>query len=518
MQEKSDLQSQKDQAGGSRKRSLLKLLLTVGFAVAAVVVAYKIGSDMRAPSSVSPKTEPSFGRSQSDNLFSSGKLLKGVGQSPVDPSKVLFPSMEKTLDPNGPTKAKTCPPGVSAGASTVSETQHADDRTAEAPILPSDREPTLKTEEGPSVEARVPEPTVAVAEATDGASDPAVKTGTILETTPQDKGGPTKQKTSPKKEVVATTPPSAPEINDKSKAEQFQLPGSMTVKIHNYSGAVAKWGLMVILDDSAHMARKNRLWAGNRLKSATNLIEKIPEGMPPGSKLAVRDFQCSKPDKDRKKKPAPCLSRMLYDWSEAPFPGLNDKFAELSPGGVTNPCAAAAFSLKKDFEAIKASKLSPRVLIVTDGSGKCLKADAAAIVEQLFGKESARVDVLGLGMAKNKDFGYSSLAKKTNGVFFTMNNPGDTDQVLSRYGKALKAPIMEKITIKGEKSVFTAVPGEEVTLVPGEYSVELPVVAGIQSSKRTIQSVKISSGEAVVLDIKVKKGKLTTSRSIRKLN
>jgi hypothetical protein len=515
MQDKSDLQTQKDQAGGSRKRSLLKLL-TVGFAVAAVVVAYKIGSDMRAPSSDSPKTEPSFGRNQSDNLFSSGKLLKGVGQSPVDPAKVLFPSMEKTLDPNGPTKTKSCPPGVSAGSFTASETQHSDD--SEAPVLPSDREPTLKTGESPSVEARVPEPTVAVAEASDNAGDPPVKSGTILETTPQDKGGPTKQKISPKKETVATAPPSAPEITDKSKAEQFQLPGSMTVKIHNYSGAVAKWGLMVILDDSAHMARKNRLWAGNRLKSAANLIEKIPEAMPPGSKLAVRDFQCSKPDKDRKKKPAPCLSRMLYDWSEAPFPGLSDKFADLSPGGVTNPCAAAAFSLKKDFEAITASKLSPRVLIVTDGSGKCLKGDAAAIVEQIFGKESARVDVLGLGMAKNKDFGYSGLAKKTNGVFYTMNNPGDTDQVLSRYGKALKTPIMEKITIRGEKSVFTAVPGEEVTLVPGEYSVELPVVAGIQSSKRTVQNVKISSGEAVVLEIKMKKGKLTTSRSVRKTN
>jgi hypothetical protein len=518
MQDTSDLQSQKDQAGGSRKRSLLKLLLTVGFAAAAVVVAYKIGSDMRASSSDSRKLEPSFGRNQSDNLFSSGKLLKGVGQSPVDPSKVLFPSMEKALDPNGPTKAKSCPPGISAGALAASEGQHSDDRTAEVPALASNREATPKPGEGPLVEARGPEPTATVAEPPDGVGDPVVKLGTIVETTPHDKGGPTKQKALPKKDVVATASPSAPVIDDKSKAEQFQLPGSMSVKIHNYSGAVARWGLMVILDDSAHMARKNRLWAGNRLKSAMNLIEKIPDAVTPGSKLAVRDFQCSKPDKDNKKKPAPCLSRMLYDWSEAPFSGLNEKFGELSPGGLTNPCAAAAFSLKKDFEAIKSSKLSPRVLIVTDGSSKCLKADAAAIAEQVFGAESARVDVLGLGMGKNKDFGYSSLAKKTNGVFFAMNNPGDTDQILSRYGKALKTPIMEKITIKGEKSVFTVVPGEEITLVPGEYSVELPVVAGIPSSKRTIQSVKVNSGEAVVLEIKMKKGKLTASRSVRKPN
>src|SRR5208283_4427923 len=31
-----------------------------------------------------------------------------------------------------------------------------------------------------------------------------------------------------------------------SKREQFQLPGSLLVKIHNYSGTMTQWGLMVI--------------------------------------------------------------------------------------------------------------------------------------------------------------------------------------------------------------------------------------------------------------------------------
>ncbi len=61
---------------------------------------------------------------------------------------------------------------------------------------------------------------------------------------------------------------------------------------------------------------------------------------------------------------------------------------------------------------------------------------------------------------------------------------------------------MEKIEIRSDKASLTTTPGQEITLVPGSYSVVLPVVAGIQPSKRRIEHVKISSGQTTEIEVK----------------
>ena len=89
-----------------RKRGIFKLLFYTAIAVASVAVAYNLGIHVGSTGkdrSASPEN-PSFSRGPSDNLFSSSSLLKVIGQSPVDPSKVLFPSMERALDPQGENK------------------------------------------------------------------------------------------------------------------------------------------------------------------------------------------------------------------------------------------------------------------------------------------------------------------------------------------------------------------------------------------------------------------------------
>ncbi len=79
--------------------------------------------------------------------------------------------------------------------------------------------------------------------------------------------------------------------------------------------------------------------------------------------------------------------------------------------------------------------------------------------------------------------------------------------------KMLKTPAMEKIEVRGENAVFTMFPEEEITLTPGAYTVVLPVVAGLNPAKRAIENVKVNSGEASVMDVRIRKGRPTIKMS-----
>lgn len=503
-----------------KKRGVLKYLILAAVVIGCAAVAYKIG--VRVGSTVpnletASSSSPSFNRGPSDNLFSPSNLLKVVGQSPADPSKVLFPTMERSLDPQGEKKPKSCPPaplasslgGGPVAVAAQKTPNHRSDSEGEGP-RPVDT-PVIETKQPGGAGTSEREETGAG----QPLSEPSKQGGQPeqIATTPTE--GPKKQDRM--QHSTSGVAPTKAREEDRSKTEQFQLPGSVAIRIPDYSGKVAKWGLMVVLDDSASMGRKNRVWNGSRLKAGQNAIEKLSEAAPSGSKLAVRDFQCKKGDADAKGKESTCLSRMALDWAELPFPAVKEKLENLSPGGKTNPCAAALHSLRKDFGSH--GNLTPRILIITDGAGKCAPADVMKIAEQTIGKDRVAIDVMAIGMGKRKNGGYSSLAKKTNGVFFKLEEPGDVEQALARYTKILKNPIKEKVEIRGEKAVFSAAPEEEITLTPGTYSVVLPLVAGINPAKRTIPNVKVSSGEAVVFEVKVnKKGRVSVTRSGKKAN
>jgi hypothetical protein len=301
--------------------------------------------------------------------------------------------------------------------------------------------------------------------------------------------------------IASRKPPAEPE--DQGRSEQFQLPGSLIVNIPKYTGVTPKWALMVILDDSAIMGRKNKSWNPSRLQTAINLAGKLPTAIAPGSKIAVRDFVCTKSE-DKKKARVNCLSNIRYDWAESPFKGLTEKVGQSTPGGINNPCAAAAFSLKKDFAAI--SGLTPRILVLTDGTPKCNHSDLFSALDE-HGKDRVSVDVVAIGMKKKRLNAYSAVTKKTNGFFVKIDKPSDVENAVKSYEKTLKAKLMEKIEIRGEKATITTIPGKEVTLVPGTYSVMLPAVAGIHASKRRIENVKISSGQARTITIEPEKGR-----------
>ncbi len=287
------------------------------------------------------------------------------------------------------------------------------------------------------------------------------------------------------------------------RTDQFQLPGSLTVKIHHYSGTVPKWGLMVILDDSASMGRKLRSWSPNRLHTAVSLVEKLSGSLDRGSKLGIRDFMCNKRDEKPPSRATGCLSHTLYEWAASPFTGLKEKLAQNSPGGKTNPCAAAAYALKKDFASL--GGLSPRLLLITDGARRCAYKEVLRVIDKQAAKEKTSVDVLALGIHRKRQAGYSKLAHRTNGVFLRIDNPSEVEPTIAKYVKLLKKPVKETVEVRGGNAVLSAKPDEAITLVPGTYTIVLPAVAGINPSKRTIDTIQIHSGESTVLQVRVNK-------------
>jgi len=427
---------------------------------------------------------------------------------PVDPSKARLPLLDKPVLLEGNVAQEKSP-------TTPESTSQARERASPQPVGTSPDVPT--SGESTNIVTRQPTPPPA---SRDDISIGAPKESETKDSSDKEKQqkmaavapeGPDSTEKKAKEPEATALPPRVPsaiaarkplaEPENHERAEKFQLPGSLIVNIPKYTGVMPKWGLMVILDDSAIMGRKGKNWNPSRLQTATNFIGKLPSAVAPGSKIAVRDFVCAKSE-GKKKAPANCLSNVRYDWAESPYDGLSEKVKQSSPGGINNPCAAAVFSLKKDFADI--GKMTPRILVLTDGTPKCNHSDLFNALDE-HGKDKVSVDVIALGINKKRVDAYSSVAKKTNGLFFKVDKPSDIEAAGKRYEQVLKTKLMEKIEIRGEKASLTTTPGQEVTLVPGTYSVILPLVAGIHPSKRTIENVKISSGKATVIDPTVKR-------------
>jgi hypothetical protein len=514
----------------SAGRKLFRLRLVVPVLVVAVVLCVMygrehlsstLGSARRAVSD--RNVGPLFSRVPADQLLSSDKILRAVGRSPVDPGRVLSPGLEKVQD----TEAEKTP---AARPSDAEDAIEPEGQTKTAPVteegkVPSDTgAPEMPPRPGtpPSVEMRGPgatgtgggesqaedlaAPKKREAQSQEASVDSRGPTPTVGRFEDREKARRGDAKHSGKRSSEDSSPAGAPVAAvEPGRTDQFQLPGSLTVKIHQYSGTVPKWGLMVILDDSASMSRKLKSWSPNRLNSAVNIVEKLPDALERGSRIGIRDFMCNKRNEKPSASDEGCLSHTLYEWASAPFQGMKEKLAQNDSGGKTNPCAAAVYSLKRDFASL--GGLAPRLLLVTDGAKRCAFKEVLGAIEKQVGRDKVSVDVLGLGMHRKRQTGYSKLAERTNGMFFRIDSPSDVQGAMAKYAKLLKTPVKERLEVRGGKTVLTASPDEEITLVPGAYTIVLPAVAGIGPSKRTLEAVQIRSGESTVVQIKVKKGR-----------
>ncbi|MGC8659828.1 MAG: hypothetical protein ACP5U1_12195 [Desulfomonilaceae bacterium] len=287
-------------------------------------------------------------------------------------------------------------------------------------------------------------------------------------------------------------------------SQEFQLPGSVRVKIDNYVGVYNKWALMVIMDNSAVMNRESKRWKPARIKLAKEFASALPAAIPPGSKISMKDFSCKE---DPAKQKGPCPVHVVYSWSEYPFKGLEEKITNMVSGKVTNPCGAVIGSIKRDF--IGTGSHVPRLLLITCGQAKCPSKETSRVLSHQSPGTKVTVDVLALGMPSKRHPTYSLLAKKSGGLFLPIETEAQLDAAMARYKKALRAPTYQRIEIRNDKATVSVPPDEDMALAPGTYTVILPKLKGIAESRRALPNVKIKSGHSTIIEVNPKKGKAT---------
>ncbi len=457
---------------------------------------------------------PVFKRANASQLVSPEHMLAKCGKAPVNPSKVIFAALERSVAPGwGRGTGQRQPADVapldpvrhdvaaeralneSLGATATARTTPDEAKTRSGPDA-AGRDPAAHAEENPPHAApeegtETEKSTATAATAEDQAMVPG---GEVVEAEPGPAGSPPSER----------LPQELAEVQE-AKPEKYQLPGSLVVNIQDYKGSLARWGLMVILDDSVIMIRDSDRWAPNRMEAAARFVAGLPRFLTEGSRLAVRDFYCKNTSRRSRRRLPLCLSHLLFDWSGAPFHGLKDRLERSSPGGRTNPCAAAAFSLRKDFPRSR-RPLIPRILLVTAGRTPCAAREVLQVINRLGARGIIHVDVVGVGLNPKKKRGYAVLAGKTKGVFVRIGAAREVDEALKRYERALKTPTMTALEIQGEKANFRIGAGQEITLAPGEYDVVLPDMPGLDEERRTIKGVKIESGHNRVLSVRLNRG------------
>jgi hypothetical protein len=466
------------------------------------------GGDSRMTSAIAGK--------ETGELVSSEGVLSKVGRSPVDPSRVLFAAFEKSVLPKGNAGAPSCPVPTTpetkteeAGVAKLGAAKPVrpvpDSRLASVPQVVTKKPP----QEASSAEKKDPEPTSppAVQDRTEPAGKPSStdseQPASVAEKPAE--GVPTEgARIFEKKDRSASSPKpgTAPETD--TKAEKYQVPGSLMVNLKNFGGDRVRWALMVVLDDSGTMAKASKIWPPNKMDTALKAVEKLPALLTPGSRLAVRDFMCAKAG-TKEAKTSPCLAHMLSDWMDSPFKGLKENLAKANPSGSNNPCAAAAYSLRKDFDGGR--DLAPRIVVVTNGAHKCGYGEVLRTLDEKGARGEIPVDVVSLGIGKKTRKNYAALAEKTKGEFLALEKPADLEAALAKYGKVLKSKQRKVIEVRGSDKTFKLANGEEITLAPGTYSIVVPEMSGLSPSMRTIRDVKLKSGENKRLEVSVKKGK-----------
>lgn len=465
-------------------------------------------------------------QSRSSDLVSTGKVLGSVGKSLARPTDMPAPTLEglggsesgseDVPRPTGPTSDALGEDKVS-GKSFPGQAQAGDESSAspqmiETPVIVP-RSPSSESSAGVTGSEHTDRssgaPLIKDDVDTQGKSQEVLKRRPAVELPGErKKAASIKGEASDRSDVPGEGEGSSKNTSEReglrevgeAKSRRFELPGSLTIAIKDYEGSVVKWGVMVILDDSVVMGKKSKTWSPTRSAVAASLVTKLPETLTPGSRLAVRDFLCSE-KRDR----GNCLSHLLFDWADAPYKDLAEKLKKVGPAGRTNPCAAAAYAVKKDMSGL--GQLSRRLLIVTSGSTKCNPREVLQALGRHKPKENIAIDVVGLGIPRKALHGYATLVRRSNGFFMKADNSGEVERILSRYKKVLSRRAMEKVEVRGERAVFTVNPGEEITLAPGTYSVVLPLVASLKAAKRTIDDIKIRSGETTEIEVKIRKGR-----------
>lgn len=508
---KDDLIKPENSRSGPTRLALT--LLIVGLIVAtAIVSVYRnevVSTIRRVSSSLFTVGQPGHMAEVASDQKNISAPSPGVSLvAPSAPSAEVKPDNREKLGLLTETSRNTEPPkfGITGSSQDV--------KPNEPKSLNSNHEEASSVKSGPassSQSASTPDTGVKPTEGGSVSSPPSlVKPNDSSQGIPEPRGktpevgkaGSGAQTSTAKPETGAT--PSVEKSGKASVSEEFHLPGSIRVQIHNYTGALTKWALMVIVDNSDVMSRESKNWNPARIKIAREAVLVVSEAVGSGSRIALKDFSC-KSNSDKEK--GPCPIHTVYDWSEHPFKGFKEKLNSLGVGKLTNPCGAVINSIKKDFVSVGSGV--PRLLLVTCGQAKCPTKDTLKVLNRQSPGTKVTVDVLALGIPSKRHATYSVLAKKSGGLFLAIETPEQLDAAMVRYKKALRTSTFEKIEIRNDKATVSVPPDEDMALAPGVYTIVLPRIKGLADTHRSIPNVKIKSGHATLIDVNPKKGKAT---------
>lgn len=459
-----------------------------------------------------------------NRVGSAEEVLGSVGRSPLYPSKALFAALEESVLTPKTENPEACPPGMALPAGIKEDAPSEGEAAAAKERADAGRQADAEpgTAPRPKSEPEAEKSVEGESKPDDGAEvDPAPHTGPPAGAVraeelraPYDQSETSPEAVDPNR--GSRLPPNSVRISAREPADDtdsaespdpapYRMPGSLVVNLSNYSGNLVKWRIMVILDDSAVMEKESKTWETTRMATAVEVVKELPKILTPGSELAVRDFYCNKSRGRRGRTRSRCLSHVLFEWSQAPFAGLTERLEAVGPYGLNDACAAAAFSARRDFGP--SGGLAPRILIVTGGLRRCSAKKTVDSATRRGGGSSVRLDVVGIGMSRPSTKAYKYLTGKTDGIFLDIDRPSDVQKVLKRYRAILHTPTLEKMEVRGNRTVFKVANGRSITLSPGSYDLVLPEIKGLSMENRIIKNIKIESQESKVLNVKIRKGK-----------
>jgi len=282
--------------------------------------------------------------------------------------------------------------------------------------------------------------------------------------------------------------------------------GALLVNIDGYKGVPVNWAIMVILDNSKSMSEELRPGGKTRRDVASEVVASLADSLPPCSKVALRAFAYEGMARKKSREIPLRVSRLFLDWTDGPVHELRASLNGIMFEGDNNLCAATRRSLQRDFNTIR--DLPRRIVLVTDGHRECSFKEALQIVEKEKLRDDTKLDIIAIDIPRPVRPAYSKLSTDTGGFFLDLASVAETGGILSSYLAVLQTHRPQPLEVLAGNTRHKILPGRESRLFPGSYTIALPEIEGLDSSKRTVKDVRVMTGKTTVLNISARHGRL----------
>jgi hypothetical protein len=284
------------------------------------------------------------------------------------------------------------------------------------------------------------------------------------------------------------------------------LEAGLKIHIVDYVGSPVTWHVMLLLDNSNTMAQETPPWRQSRLSAATEFASALARRVPQNAFLALRSFSGEIAGRKEGRTVPLRVSRLLCQWNRGPSKSMTIGSEIHEEAGKNNLCAAVLHSLGKDFSSKEGSL--GRLVLLTDGNSQCSWPTVAEVAKDDRLVTGTNVDVIAVGMDPAHRDAYAVLVTGAGGMFLALDGPADLDSVLGRYLQSLHAMEPLPIEIRSFDARYRVMPGEQLRLPPGKYTIVLPSMAGLEPTRRKVADpVKIGPGENKVLTFSVQDGR-----------